>query len=282
VDRSAGQCNSGTMNNPPRKIAFVLASTEHGTMIVNRFDEHRLPDNTGFGVGYQLFETASYDPGDVTTLLGLLDLRRRYHGDGVVAVDCGANIGVHTVEWARHMTGWGVIVAIEAQERIFYALAGNLAINNCFNARAIHAAVASAPGSMRIPNPNYLAPASFGSLDLKPRDGADFIGQAIDYSPARMVEVRAITLDGFNFPRLDLLKIDVEGMEFDALAGGANSIEAHRPILLIEALKVDADKLRAWLEDRNYFVGLNGINLIAIHKSDACLAQIKFVEPAAA
>ena len=270
------------MTNPPRKLAFVVAATEHGTMIVNRFDEHRLPDNTGFGVGYQLFETSSYDPGDVTTLLTLLDLRRRYHGDGVVAVDCGANIGVHTVEWARHMTGWGVVVAIEAQERIYYALAGNLAINNCFNARAIHAAVASAPGSMRIPNPNYLAPASFGSLDLKQRDGADFIGQVIDYSPARMVEVRAITLDGFNFPRLDLLKIDVEGMEFEPLARAANSIEAHRPIMLIEALKVDADKLRAWLEQRNYFVVLSGINLIAIHKSDACLAQVKFVEPAAA
>src|SRR5271155_1769463 len=167
------------MTNPPRKLAFVVASTEHGTMIVNRFDEHRLPDNTGFGVGYQLFETACYDPGDVTTLLTLLDLRRRYHGDGVVAVDCGANIGVHTVEWARHMTGWGVVVAIEAQERIYYALAGNLAINNCFNARALHAAVASAPGSMKIPNPNYLAPASFGSLELKKRDEPEFIGQDI-------------------------------------------------------------------------------------------------------
>ena len=54
------------MNNPPRKLAFVVASTEHGTMIVNRFDEHRLPDNTGFGVGYQLFETACPDPGDVS------------------------------------------------------------------------------------------------------------------------------------------------------------------------------------------------------------------------
>jgi FkbM family methyltransferase len=270
------------MNNPPRKIAFVVASTEHGTMIVNRFDEHRLPGNTGFGVGYQLFETASYDPGDVTTLLTLLDLRRRYHGDGVVAVDCGANIGVHTVEWARHMTGWGVVVAIEAQERIYYALAGNLAINNCFNARAIHAAVASAPGSMKIPNPNYLAPASFGSLDLRERSGSEFIGQVIDYSPAKMVEVRAIPLDGFNFPRLDLIKIDIEGMEFDALAGAVKSIEAHRPIMLIEAVKVDADKLRAWLEQLNYFTVRNGINLLAIHKGDACLAQIKFGEPAAA
>jgi FkbM family methyltransferase len=282
VIAAPANAKAAAMNNPPRKLAFVVASTEHGTMIVNRFDEHRLPDNTGFGVGYQLFETASYDPGDVTTLLTLLDLRRRYHGDGVVAVDCGANIGVHTVEWARHMTGWGVVVAIEAQERIYYALAGNLAINNCFNARALHAAVASAPGSMKIPNPNYLAPASFGSLDLRERDGTEFIGQVIDYSPARMVDVRTITLDGFNFPRLDLIKIDVEGMEFDALAGAAKSIEAHHPIMLIEALKVDADKLRAWLENLNYFAVMTGINLLAIHKTDPGLAQIKFVEPAAA
>ena len=44
------------------------------------------------------------------------------------------------------MTGWGIVIAIEAQERIYYALAGNLALNNCFNARAIHAAVSTAPG----------------------------------------------------------------------------------------------------------------------------------------
>ena len=188
------------MTNPPRKLAFILASTEHGAMIVNRFDEYRRPDNSGFGVGFQLLENAAYDPADVTLLLTLLELRRRCYGDGIVAIDCGANIGVHSVEWARHMTGWGIVIAIEAQERIYYALAGNLAINNCFNARAIHAAVSAAPGSMKIPNPNYLAPGSFGSLELKHRDGTEFIGQAIDYSEARMVDVRAISLDAFNFP----------------------------------------------------------------------------------
>jgi hypothetical protein len=71
-------------------------------------------------------------------------------------------------------------------------------------------------------------------------------------------------------------------MEFDALAGAAKSIEAHRPIMLIEALKVDADKLRLWLENLNYIVVMTGINLLAIHKADPGLAQIKFVEPAAA
>ena len=80
-------------------------------------------------------------------------LRRRFHGDGVVAIDCGANIGVHTVEWAIAMTGWGSVVAIEAQERIYYALAGNIAINNCFNAIA-HArgGIVRDSGVMGIPN----------------------------------------------------------------------------------------------------------------------------------
>jgi FkbM family methyltransferase len=67
-----------------------------------------------------------------------------------VAIDCGANIGVHTTQWARLMTGWGRVVAFEPQERIYYALAGNIAINNCFNVRAIHAAVPSTPGTMRL------------------------------------------------------------------------------------------------------------------------------------
>ena len=73
--------------------------------------------------------------------------RRRRRG-----VDCGANIGVRTVEWAKGMTGWGTVVAIEAQERIYYALAGNITINNCFNAHAIHAAVGAQEGTLRSPH----------------------------------------------------------------------------------------------------------------------------------
>jgi hypothetical protein len=69
----------------------------------------------------------------------------------------------------RHGNGWGSVIAIEAQERIYYALAGNIAINNCFNAIAMHAAVSSEPGVMQIPTPDYFQPSSFGNLELKPR-----------------------------------------------------------------------------------------------------------------
>src|SRR3984885_8591327 len=132
---------------------------------------------------------------------------------------------------------WGIVIAIEAQERIYYALAGNLTINNCFNARAIHAAVGAAPGTMKIPNPNYLAPGSFGSLELRQRQGTEFIGQTIDYSEARMIDVRTISVDAFNLPRLDLVKIDVEGMGLELIAGAPHSSEAHVAIHLIEELK---------------------------------------------
>src|SRR5215472_6781204 len=111
------------MPKPPRKIAFAISATDHGTLIVNRFDQHILEGGRGYGVGFQLLDTAAYDSPEVDLLLKLLDLRRQHYGDGAVAVDCGANIGVHTIEWAKHTTGWGAVLAFEAQERVYYALA---------------------------------------------------------------------------------------------------------------------------------------------------------------
>jgi hypothetical protein len=91
------------MRNPRRKIALVLAAADHGTMIVNRLDYRMVDERRGFGVGFQILEGAAFDPEEVDMALSLLGLRRQYFGDGVTALDCGANIGVHTIEWAKRM-----------------------------------------------------------------------------------------------------------------------------------------------------------------------------------
>src|ERR1700756_1782003 len=111
------------MADARRKLAFVLASSSHGTMIVNRLDYRMLSADVGMGVGLQILEAGAFDPTEVKLAVELLALRRRHYGDGVLAIDCGANIGVHTIEWAIAMTGWGSVLAVEAQERIYYALA---------------------------------------------------------------------------------------------------------------------------------------------------------------
>lgn len=270
------------MAKPQRKLAFIIAATDQGTLIVNRFDQVITAANEGFGVGCQLLESASYDANEVNLMLEVLEMRRRCYGNGVVAVDCGANIGVHTIEWAKQMNTWGHVVAFEAQERIFYALAGNIAINNCFNARAINAAVTSQCGTMKMPVPNYFAAGSFGSLELKKRDNTEFIGQPIDYSESKMVDVPTVSLDSLNLARIDLIKIDVEGMEMEVLNGGANCIARFRPILLIETLKSDKAALRAWLENNGYLPIEAGINFLAIHKADEGLAKLNLNKPAAA
>ncbi len=266
------------MPNPPRKIAFVTAATEHGTLIVHRLDYHMTAPDRGYGVGFQLLESSTHDRREVDMVVALLDLRRQYYGNGVVAVDCGANIGVHAIEWARHMTGWGAVLAIEAQERIYYALAGNIALNNCFNARAIHAAIADRPGTMKIPVPDYLSSASFGSLELRRRENTEFIGQPIAYSEDRMVDVQTITLDSLPLPRIDVIKIDIEGMELDALAGAAQCIGSKHPIILVETIKVDKNRLRQVLENFGYAVFESGMYFLCVHKGDKCLAHIKLTE----
>lgn len=263
-----------------QKLAFVMASSSHGTMIVNRFDYRMVAPDRGYGVGYQILNAAAFDPGEVKIALELLALRRKHHGDGVIAIDCGANIGVHTIEWASAMTGWGSVIAVEAQERIYYALAGNIAINNCFNALAVNAAVSSESGTLQIPNPDYFTPSSFGSLELQQRPNNEFIGQQINYTD-NTVLVRKMTLDELNLPRADFIKIDIEGMEMEALSGARETINKYHPVLLIEKIKTDIPQLEQWLADNGYTPFGLGINILAVHQSDASLKDINAPQRAA-
>ena len=263
------------MYNPNRKLAFVLAATEQGSLIVNRFDFNQTGQNAIYGVGHQLLEKAAYDAEEVDLAVRLLELRRQYSGDGVVAVDCGANIGVHAISWARRMTGWGSVYAIEAQERIFYALAGNVALGNCFNIRAIHAAVAAEDGEIRIPIPDYCRPASFGSLELRKQHQTESIGQVIDYAEENLVPVRAMTIDGLGLQRLDFLKIDVEGMELEALEGSQATMARLHPVILVEHIKVGKQRLTAALAGHGYVVREARLNLLAIHQKDRVNTHIR-------
>jgi FkbM family methyltransferase len=262
------------MTFPNRPLAFVLASTNHGSLIVNRNDCRMFDATRGFGVGYQIFSNSGYEAEEVTIALALLDCRRRHFGDGVVAVDGGANIGVHTIEWARHMHGWGSVLAFEAQEVVFYALAGNIAINNCLNARARLAALGETRGEMAVPQPDYFAPASFGSLALRPSSGMEFIGQHVSYAAIDSATVPLVSLDSLKLGRVDLVKIDVEGMEQEVLRGAREVLTRERPMLIVEVIKSDRNAVNSFCDKLGYRVLPVGNNLLAIHGSDPMAQRV--------
>lgn len=247
-----------------RPQANIVVNTAHGMMIVNRNDYHMLDDKHGYGVGFQLLNTGEYDMQEINFAKFCLQQRLNDYGKGVVAIDCGANIGVHTIEWAKTLHNVGAVISFEAQDMVYYQLCGNIAINNCFNVTAYNSAVGDKNCIIDIPKPDYMKPSTYGSMELKQKEGSENIGQKLD----RMVKVEQVALDDLPVRRVDFLKIDVEGMEFDVLAGAQKLIEKHKPQMLIEVIKIDQDKMRSWLEDWGYNIYTFGGNFFAVHKSD--------------
>ncbi|MDB5974749.1 MAG: FkbM family methyltransferase [Nevskia sp.] len=215
----------------------VLLSTTQGTLIVNRNDS---------GVGWQLATFGAYDPPEVD-LLRQLALAC---GAGAVVMDIGANLGVHSVVIgeALRATG-GRVLSFEAQRIVFYMLAGNVAIASLENVFPHHNAVGAQKGRLAIPTFDYSRPLSFGSVEFG-GEQKEFIGQQRIADPARQEFVDVITVDSLALPRVDLMKIDVEGMEMDVLDGAAQTIESRQPILFLEYLKGDpialAERLWRW------------------------------------
>lgn len=262
-----------------RPIVYVLAATNHGSMIVNRND-HAAAGSGQIGVGYQLLSTSAFDSEEVELVKGLLAVRRQHFGPGVMAIDGGANVGVHTVEWARHMHGWGRVLAFEAQEYVFYALAGNIAINNCWNASARWSALGEREGFIDVPEPDYLRPGSFGSLELRQRARTEYIGQAVSYNAEDCVRTPMVSIDSLALERLDFVKIDVEGMEIDVLRGARATLERCKPIVMAEMIKSDRQALVGLLQSLGYRTiteGL-GLNLLAFHESDPSRNSLQRVD----
>ncbi|MFW2273395.1 FkbM family methyltransferase [Burkholderia orbicola] len=250
------------------RIAYILASTHHGTLIVNRNDENNNKEYGSYGVGWNILETGSFYESDIELLTSILKLKKRKL-DGkrpVVAIDCGANIGVHTIEFARALDGAGNVISLEAQRPVYYALCGNIAINNCFNVDAKNVAIGDRNGLLRIPLIDYHKKSSFGSLELIRNADNEDIGQQIDYDSG--YDVPLITLDSLELSNVDLVKIDVEGMEEAVIAGSLETLSACHPIMFIEKIKSNSDRMHQTLVGLQYELHDLGPNMLAISSGD--------------
>jgi len=120
-----------------------------------------------------------------------------------------------------------------------------------------------------------LSPGSFGSLELRAREGVEFIGQPIDYSEQNAVTIPTVAIDSLALPRIDLIKLDIEGMELDAIEGAAESLARCRPILIVESIKSDKAKLNGVLLRHGYRLFGMGLNVLAIHETDKTQGHIQ-------
>lgn len=139
---------------------------------------------------------------------------------GMTVADIGANMGAHTIYFARAVGAAGRVVAFEPQRVIHQILCANVMLNALPNVFAHQACVGREPGTVLVPPLNYGSDNNFGGLAL----GAFTAGEAV---PQRTLD--SLALDGCDF-----VKIDVEGMEAEVLEGGRETLARHRPLLYVE------------------------------------------------
>lgn len=246
------------------RTAFVLAAVAGHAMILNRFDQGA---EDGAGVGASLLEFGSHEAGEVGLIAEIAAFKRVQHGDGVAIIDGGANIGTHTIAWARFMAGWGNVLAFEAQERVYYALCGNIALNNCFNASAVLGALNCRQGKLPVPRLDPRSPANFGGLSLKPEFNQQG-GNGTCYVPATAI-------DDLGLQRLDILKLDVEGMEPEVLDGARQTIDRLKPVIFVETQT--CGNIPIALRLPGYELISCGMSSLAVHKGDETLRRLSFV-----
>ena len=181
-----------------------IAACRDGLMLFNRNDIY---------IGASLRKYGEFS-GDETELF------RTIVSPGMAVLDIGANIGVHTVALSALVGSAGAVHAFEPQRLIFQTLCANLALNGRSNVFTHHAAVGAAEGRLLVPSLDPDGSHNYGGLSLA---GAQQ-GEAVPM----------LSIDGLGLDVCHLIKIDVEGMETEALQGAAVTIARLRPMLYVE------------------------------------------------
>jgi len=134
-------------------------------------------------------------------------------------LDVGANTGVYSAIAARHARR---VVAMEPNPDV----AGNLCRALPSNVEVVAAAASDHAGTASL-----LVPLQDG-MDVSTR--ASIEQHANPGFVERRVEISVQTIDSLEFENLTAIKIDVEGHEFAALHGAAETISRFRPNIIVE------------------------------------------------
>jgi FkbM family methyltransferase len=181
----------------------------------------RIPGVINTNYGFKMY----INPGNITggfslALKGIFEqeeteLFRKIVKEGDVVVDVGANIGYYTLLASKLVGKEGRVYAFEPEPENYSFLLKNLKINNVSNVIALQKAVSNKGGTVKL----YLCEHNPG-------------GHSIVFARKRFIQVESLTLDEFfkENPKVDVVKLDIEGGEMLALLGMKSIINRNASI----------------------------------------------------
>jgi FkbM family methyltransferase len=155
---------------------------------------------------------------------------------GATFLDIGANIGVFTALGARLVGPTGRVIAVEPIARNVELIERACRGNGFEHVRVIRAAASDRNGSVELrtdaSTSNAATPAASGER-LRSQSGRTVRAPTIVLDEA-LSDVGGLDAGEFALDRLDLVKIDVAGMEPRALRGLERTLNRFRPVLISE------------------------------------------------
>lgn len=179
-------------------------------------------------IGIRLFSTGGFEQ---TQLDGTLDfVEQQNYGPDAIFLDIGANIGVYSLALTNHFAEQ---YAFEASPITHRLLEANVMLAKALNTRCVNMAVSDKTGDSLIYVPEN---GNLGWATLS-ADHHDI--------PVSSIEIKCDTLDNLarelaiDVSRVRLIKIDVEGHEFNVIKGAEQLLRQAKPALLCEVLSSD-------------------------------------------
>lgn len=176
------------------------------------------------GIDLSIYLLGAYEPRILRAYTPLLR-------PGDTVLDIGANIGAHTLHFARLVGPTGSVHAFEPTDFAFAKLRRNLSLNPACASRvnAQQAFLVAGHGDGP-PKTAYASwPVSRATDDVDPMH----LGRSMPISGASVITGDDYcTAQGIH--RIDLIKIDVDGHEFSVLQGLRHTLARLRPKILIE------------------------------------------------
>lgn len=142
------------------------------------------------------------------------------------AIQAGGNVGVYPANLARFFSR---VHTFEPDQDNFDCLRANLA--SSANIQAYNFALGSKDGTIDL---ERTIPGNCGAY--KPRAGSQY---------------RTSTVDSLGLKYVDLIWLDVEGYETEALDGAIETVREFRPVLIFENIGM-GNSPRVWAERRGY------------------------------
>jgi len=197
---------------------------------------------------------------------------------GAVILDGGANIGFFTIPVAQRVRDRGIrVIALEPQRQLYQALCGSVVLNGLEQVYVHNRALADQPGEAQLPALDYSVAQDFGMVRLQTPDPQ----APVEHACMRDQRVDVVTIDSMDLPRLDFLKLDVEGHEVPAIQGGLQTITRHRPWIWVEYMITGVDPIVTSLQqvpDYVFYV-MDYQNLLCMPREQASRVRVAGTDP---